>query len=327
MTVSESTPSLIENRISVAADYYRRYPGDSVKLFTRVEASPDWEHARLQITLPPGLVYTVSYMSGPPKNKVPQIATTQGKTFVVWDLVPEEDGTLSYECEVEATLAPINYDSSFPCQFLLTVNQADGEPSSEEDTVTIRGLAKGTYLKYLPAIYQEDELMGRFLMLFESFLAPIEGQIENQNFYLDPLMAPPELLPWLASWSGVTLDDQLPDDRRRTLLKEMPVLYKKRGTHWGLKRHLEIFTGGKVQIIEHYSRNFALGDRAFLGPGVALGTKNVPNTFSVSIQLPARSAQPAEDELERDRVFEQKIIAIIEAAKPVHTGYNLQITR
>ena len=326
MIVSDSAAFLTQDRIRVAADYYRCYPGETVRLFTRVAVERTWESAGLQVTLPPGLVYEISYLSGPTRNKVPQIAVDQGTTYVLWDLTVDTDEAPVFECQVDAKVAPLITDCSFACRSLLTANLPDGQSTSQEDTVTILGRARGDYLKYLPAIYQEDEFMGRFLMLFESFLKPLEGQIESQDSYLDPRIAPPEFLPWLASWSGLALDEQLPEERRRVLLKEMPVLYKKRGTRWGLQRHLEIFTGGTVQITEHYSRNFALGERAFLGPGVALGVKNVPNTFSVAIQLPPAEAPSGEEDQQAMKILEQKIIAIIEAAKPVHTGYELQIT-
>ena len=62
------------------------------------------------------------------------------------------------------------------------------------------------YLKYLPAIYSEDEFFGRFLMIFESVLGPVEEMVDNLAYYFDPGTSPEELLPWLASWMEVEMD-------------------------------------------------------------------------------------------------------------------------
>ena len=142
MTVSESILSAPQRALSVAADYYRRYPGETLKLYTHVEAKQDWGPTRLQVCLPPGLIYTVSYLSGTTQNKVPQIATDQGKTFVLWDLSPESDGTLVYECQVETIVAPTNSDCALPCQSLLTADKAARGPINQQETVTILALAQ-----------------------------------------------------------------------------------------------------------------------------------------------------------------------------------------
>ena len=70
-----------------------------------------------------------------------------------------------------------------------------------------------------------------------------------------------------------------------------------------------------------------MGEEAFLGPGVALGTRNIPNTFNVLVQLPPRpeSNGGGSDETQEE-IFRRKLEAIIGSEKPVHTGYDLEIT-
>lgn len=63
------------------------------------------------------------------------------------------------------------------------------------------------YLQYLPAPFQTDSFTGRFLMIVESVLGPIERTIGNLALYFDPRLTPAELLPWLASWVGLELDE------------------------------------------------------------------------------------------------------------------------
>jgi phage tail-like protein len=184
---------------------------------------------------------------------------------------------------------------------------------------------KAQYLEYLPALYEEDELMGQLLVLFESFWAPVERTIDQLPFYFDPRTTPPDLLPWLASWFNLVLDERWPEAKRRQLLGSAVSLYRRRGTCRGLRQYLEIYTGEVPQIIEHRARNLVLGLEARLGPGIALGTQNVPHTFTVTLQLPSIEGDDDEEvalqEDERRRVIER----IIEAEKPSHTAYNLQI--
>jgi phage tail-like protein len=171
--------------------------------------------------------------------------------------------------------------------------------------------------------------MGRFLMLFESFWAPIEKQIEAAALYFDPLFTPVELLPWLAAWVDLTLDERWPEAKRRRLLRSAVALYRKRGTRPGLQEYLEIYTGAEVKITEHGAHNFRLGPNARLGPGVALGTINQPHTFTVTAYLPAGDGdghvqtpeQRARFAAERQRMLEM----IIEAEKPAHTSYRLRL--
>ncbi|MCI0869833.1 MAG: hypothetical protein J4O08_08955, partial [Chloroflexi bacterium] len=53
---------------------------------------------------------------------------------------------------------------------------------------------RSSYLKYLPAIYADSDFMGRFLMIFESVLGPIQNVVDNIPYYLDPKLAPQEAL-------------------------------------------------------------------------------------------------------------------------------------
>jgi phage tail-like protein len=240
---------------------------------------------------------------------------------------PIEAGeTFQYELDVTPRATQTDAELQTQAQ-LWPAGAADGEPPTTE-AAELLVLAKGRYLRYLPRIFQEqDELMGRFLMLFESFWAPIEGQIDNIPMYFDPALTPVKLLPWLASWVDLTLDDHWPEAKRRQLLRAAVSLYRKRGTKRGLQEYLEIYTGAQVQISEHGARNFLLGPDARLGPGVALGTLNMPHTFTVTVYLPpvdgvaATAAERERYEADRRRMIE----TIIEAEKPAQTSYNLRL--
>ena len=52
-----------------------------------------------------------------------------------------------------------------------------------------------------------------------------------------------DFLPWLATWIALVLDEEWDEDKRRRLLGEAMELYQWRGTVYGMKRYLEIYTG------------------------------------------------------------------------------------
>jgi phage tail-like protein len=326
MSPDVSRPEPKRPEIDHAADFYRRYPGETVTLFSRVTANADLGNFRLRVTLPDGLEYADCRALSQPPGAMPLFSHADGITHLIWDVERTAGQSAVYEYWVKAMVSATAVDRSFESKAVLTSAGSDDQGLYLEGIINIAVAAKGRLLKYLPGIYQEDELMGRLLMLFESFLDPIEMQIENSASYYDPRLSPPDFLPWLASWTGLVLDNQLPEKARRKLLTHSAFLFRKRGTRSGLQKYLEICTGGKVQIIEHFSENFRLGPNTFLGPGIAFGLENVPNTFKVNVRLPADPAGRRVENTGRERsLVERKIAAIIEAEKPVHTGYELNV--
>src|SRR5262249_11954066 len=106
------------------------------------------------------------------------------------------------------------------------------------------------YLAHLPAMFQENEFLGRFLLLFESVWEPLEQRQDQLPLYFDPRTAPSRLLEWLAGWLHLTLNPHWPEERRRLLLDEAMELYRWRGTPYGLSRMLEVCTGCSVHMQE-----------------------------------------------------------------------------
>jgi phage tail-like protein len=241
-------------------------------------------------------------------------------SYLVWLLEGDLPVGAAYEYRTEARVEPVQWDSTLESQATVTARDQD---LLAEETAALVVLAKGSYLKYLPSIYERDDLMSHFLMLFESFWAPVEGQIKNIYHYFDPRITPAKLLPWLASWLDLTLDERWPEARRRQLIRWAIALHRSRGTKWGLLKYLEIYTGQQAEIVEHRAKNFILNAETRLGSGVALGRRNTPHTFTVTLRLPAVEA---EDELERTRlekIRQRTIETIIERQKPAHTVYTL----
>lgn len=152
---------------------------------------------------------------------------------------------------------------------------------------------RSSYLKYLPSFFSKDSLTDRFLLIFESILGPIEQLIGHMPLVLDPRTMPADLLPWVASWLDLTLNENWPESRRRDLIRSASELYRWRGTRQGLSRYLEVYAGVTPELDDDLKE---------------------PHTFRVTLRVP--TDEPVDEALVR---------AIIEAEKPAHTNYELLI--
>jgi phage tail-like protein len=149
------------------------------------------------------------------------------------------------------------------------------------------------YLDFLPSIFQDNDFLGRFLLIFQSIWEPLEQRQDHLAMYIDPRTSPAVFLPWLAGWLGVAIGTPMTEGRLRELLSEAVELYRWRGTRYGLTRMIEVCTGLKPQIAESSADPFVLHIRV---------------------------AIPPDSEADRDAI-ERLVIA----NKPAHTGYILEV--
>jgi phage tail-like protein len=166
------------------------------------------------------------------------------------------------------------------------------------------GYATSSYLEYLPPCYHEDDFLGRFLLIFESLLDPLERTIAQRHHYFDPQLAPEALLPWLATWVDLVLNEKWPVERQRALVAAAAELYRWRGTKRGLRDYIRMYTGVEPLIIE------AVDEQQHGGTS-----------------LPAHVFRVILDVADPSQIDRNVVEAIIEAEKPAHTGYILEIRR
>lgn len=161
------------------------------------------------------------------------------------------------------------------------------------------------YLALLPPIYHDDRFLRRYLLIFKSILSPLDRQIAQISHYFDPRLAPEQLLPWLAGWVDLALDERWPEARRRDLVGSASVLYRWRGTRRGLHDYLRIYLGPEpeIRIVEQGQERRERGEAPL-----------PPHTFRVVI----RSAKPGEI----DRGLVERIL---EFEKPAHTSFQLDL--
>lgn len=171
---------------------------------------------------------------------------------------------------------------------------------------------RSKYLDDLPGIYRDNEFLGRFLLIFQSILDPIEQTVDNLPHYFDPRLTPREFLPWLALWVDLALDPSWPEARRRELVRSAAELYRWRGTRKGLSEYLRIYTGRAPEITE-FIEGMRLDAETRLGVGTRLGSSGGGYHFTVTI--------------ESEGLNIEKIKTIIESQKPAHTLYTLHVKR
>jgi phage tail-like protein len=146
-------------------------------------------------------------------------------------------------------------------------------------------------LQHLPAMFQENEFLSRFLLIFETLWEPLEWRQNHYELYYDPRTSPSGFLAWLAGWLNLTVNPHWPEDRRRRLLDEAMELYRWRGTPYGLMRMIEVCTGHTVEVTEAGAEPF---------------------TFRV--RVPSGAAGQRE-------LIEQ----LVATHKPAHVGYVLEV--
>ena len=148
------------------------------------------------------------------------------------------------------------------------------------------------YLRYLPVIFHDSDLLRRYLLIFEAIWEPHEHQQNHMELYIDPRTAPESFLSWLASWVDVPISPHWTEERRRKLLTEATNLYRWRGTSYGLSRMIEVCTGLTPTIAD--------GDTAFV--------------FRVQLVIPPGSTADLEF-----------IEDLIRRHKPAYAGYTLEV--
>lgn len=114
------------------------------------------------------------------------------------------------------------------------------------------------YLNHLPILFQDNDFLGRFLLIFESLWEPLEQRQDRIEMYFDPRTMPASMLPWLAGWLDMRVSQYWPEERIRHLIGEATELYRWRGTSYGLIRMIEICAGATAEIVNDPEQPFVI---------------------------------------------------------------------
>lgn len=118
--------------------------------------------------------------------------------------------------------------------------------------------SRALYTEFLPPFFQESELLGRYLKIFQSIWEPIQQRQDHIEAHFDTHLAPPQVLAWLAHWLAIPLKSNWPEARQRAWMREAVNLYRWRGTRYGLSRSLETVFGITPILKEDATRPYTL---------------------------------------------------------------------
>jgi phage tail-like protein len=106
------------------------------------------------------------------------------------------------------------------------------------------------YIQYLPGVFSDSDFLKRYLLIMESILAPLEWGIDSFEQYYNPFVTTPDWLQWIGEWFDVLIHPSVPIERQRAVVKELGLLFRRRGTRRGLMRLLVLYFGVKAEIEE-----------------------------------------------------------------------------
>ena len=159
----------------------------------------------------------------------------------------------------------------------------------------------------LPGIYQDDHFTGRFTAGFDDVLAPVFGVLDSLEAYIDPYLCPPDFLPWLAQWVGVSLDEDWDEERHRRLVANAIFLHRFRGTIAGLRAEVMLFTGGDVQVTESGGTSWS----------------QTPNGAFTGEEVPRLAVRVLVDD--PTTVNLKGVEGIVDGAKPAHVVSSVEV--
>ncbi len=308
----------------LALDRYVCYPMEAVTLMVRVRLETPMRTI-LCIHLPQKLEVEEIHMDGIDDNFLTVYTHAFDGKLLAFPLSNYLDPGKGTDISIRVRLNSIsmNHMMSFTAWMAQDVPDFKGdffnEPAGSR-SIELAVKANAEYLRYLPELYNYDDFINRFLMMFESFWKPINQQISGGENYYDPDLTPDSFLEWLASWVGMEIDETFPRERVRDLIKNAIPFYHSRGTAESLRFFLEMYSGGKVEVKERKAHNMVIGASMGLGDGIALGMDNKPNTVLVSMTVPLTELTRTGFTKEK---YAKKIKSFIRNIVPAHTVFSL----
>lgn len=106
----------------------------------------------------------------------------------------------------------------------------------------------------LPEIYRKemgkDSFLDRFLAIYQSIYDDISWQIKEFANCLDPGVAEPDMLRFIASWLDVEEPHMWTEGQLRRLLVHAKEFFEARGTGRGIEMFVELYTGETPFVVE-----------------------------------------------------------------------------
>jgi len=178
----------------------------------------------------------------------------------------------------------------------------------------VRGLVPGLdspvpLVHRIPGVLQDDDFTVRFVSAFDAGFAPVLATLDGLAAYVDPWLAPPDFVDWLAGWVGVEPDDAWSLEQRRAVVAGAALVHRRRGTARGIVEALELALGAQVELEDSGGCTWASE------PGSPVPASGPPS-FTVRLLV--------EDP---DAIDRRRVEMVLDAVKPAHVAHTYEVVR
>lgn len=159
----------------------------------------------------------------------------------------------------------------------------------------------------LPSMLRGDAFARDLCAALDEVLAPVLLSLDSFPAYLDVSTTPDDMLPWLAQWVGLTVDQGQEQGARRDLLRTAREMHARQGTRHGIELAVTAALGVQVSVTE--SGGTAWSNRTDAGfPG-----DDVPSIVVTALPGP-------------DQVVDlEHLDEVVRAVRPVHVRYEVKV--
>jgi phage tail-like protein len=159
----------------------------------------------------------------------------------------------------------------------------------------------------LPGLYRDDMFTQRLCAGLDETLAPVLVSLDNIPAYLDLATTPADMLPWLARWVGMAVDQGQQPARQRELLKAASELHGWHGTARGIQLAVEVLFDMPTEVLESGAAAWSMDPTEPLpGEPVQAVVVKVSPTSSQVVDL-------------------ERLNAVVLAVKPAHVVHRVQV--
>ena len=164
----------------------------------------------------------------------------------------------------------------------------------------------------LPVAMAEDDFLFRFVSIFQRVADTAMHQIDTLPHLFDPTVAPEPMVRQMAAWLGVDWVDSSLDGRlQRAIVTEYSQIIQWRGTKRGVRRLLQLLTGGGRVDVDDSGGVWPEGESPHASPHVRLDLERsgwladadlvrivrdeLPATVSFDLWVAGRRLHPADE--------------------------------
>lgn len=305
-----------------------------------------WHRVRIDADVPAGTTLSVTVATS---EKIDGVSQGDNLTEAEWELYPAGYPHPDDWQSVPAGATDFLIDQP-PGRYLFLRMRLTGDGRATPVVRRIRlDFPRHTSLEHLPAVYRDtppaEDFTERFLSLFDATIADLDRAIERSPALLDVDGVPDEVLPWLGSFLDLIFEGSWPPEKRRRILRELPNLYRWRGTVTGLFNAIKLVFEVEP-VIEELAQGRSWGA---LGRDARLRTVKLFGTARARFHLgssalsraPLRSFgnpdnDPLNAEAYRFRVLlpsnsivtqagRERLLRLVESQKPAHTLASIRV--